>query len=150
MGIHTEGNGLVAVPQLFGYTGYFGAVGDCNAGKGVLEFMGMKARYIILLGKFLHIPGRGLGVHRLRAVLLGKDIGADGVACLLLPELLEQANDLWVSVNRPYLAALGGVKVNALLRCVAEIPPNRDCTNIEVDVFSLHPAALALADTSVD
>lgn len=66
----------------------------------------MKSRYVILPGKLLHIPGRGLRVHRLRAVLLSEDIGADGVSCLLQSELLEQTDDLRVNVNRPHLAAL--------------------------------------------
>ena len=70
--------------------------------------MGMKAGYIILLVKLLHIPGRGLGVHRLRAVSLGKDVGADSVIGLFQPELLRQPNNLRVDVNCPYLAAFGG------------------------------------------
>ena len=82
VGVHAEGDGLVVVPQLLRYTGHIGAVGDRDTGKGMTEFMGMKTGYIILLGKLLHIPGRGLRVHRFRAVLLGKDIGANGVARL--------------------------------------------------------------------
>ena len=68
--------------------------------------MGVKTGYIILLGEFLHVPGWRLRVHRLWAVLLSEDIGADGVSCLLQSELLEQTDDLRVNVNRPHLAAL--------------------------------------------
>lgn len=74
----------------------------------------METRYIILLGEFLHIPGRGLRMHLLRAVLLSKDIGADRVPRLFQPEFLEQTHNFWININRPYLAALERVKVNAL------------------------------------
>lgn len=150
MGVHAEGNGLVAMPQLLGYTGHISSVSDCYTDKGVAQLVGVKSRHVILLGKLLHISGRGLRVHRLRAILLSKDIGTDGVARLFQPEFPEQPNDLRVNINHPYLAALGCVQINTFLRCVTEVPPNRDCTNLEVDVFPLQPAALAPADTGVN
>ena len=110
----------------------------------------MKARHIIFLGELLHVPGWRLRVHRLRAVLLGKDVGADGVARLLQPELLGQPDDLRVNVNRPHLAALGGVQVDAFLRRIAEVSSNRDRSSLGVDVLPLQPTALAPADTRVD
>ena len=69
-------------------------------------------------------------MHRLRVALLGKDICADGVDCLVQPELREQPNNLWVDVNRPYLAALRCVQIDAFLRRVAEVSSNRDCASL--------------------
>ena len=112
--------------------------------------MGVKTGYIILLGEFLHVPGWRLRVHRLWAVLLSEDIGADGVSCLLQSELLEQTDDLRVNVNRPHLAALRCVQVNALLWCITEVSSNRDRSGLGVYILPLESAALAPTDAGVD
>ena len=137
MCVHAEGNSLVAVAQLLGYAGDIGTVCDGDTGKGVTQLVGMETRHIILLGELLHVSGWRLGVHRLRTVLLSEDIGTDGVARLFQPELLEQFNNFRVNINRPHLAALGRVQVNAFLRCVAEVSPNRNRSSFGVDVFPL-------------
>lgn len=48
-------------------------------------------------------------MHRIRAVRLGKDIGADGLAGLLSPEFMEQRNDFGINVYRPDFTTFGGV-----------------------------------------
>lgn len=108
----------------------------------VPELVGVEPGHIILLGELLHVPGWGLGVHRLRTVQLGKDVGADGVARLPQPELLEQFNDLRVNVDRPYFTALGGIQVNTLLRRIAEVSSNRDCASLDVAVYDSTPLSL--------
>ena len=123
---------------------------NSDAGKRVTQFMGVKTGYIILLGEFLHVPGWRLRVHRLWAVLLSEDIGADGVSCLLQSELLEQTDDLRVNVNRPHLAALRCVQVNALLWCITEVSSNRDRSGLGVYILPLQSTAFAPTDAGVD
>ena len=76
-------------------------------------------------------------MHRLRVVLLGKGVGADGVIGLFQLELLKQPHNFWIDINCPYLAALGCVQVDIFLRCVAEISSDHDRTGLEVDIFPL-------------
>ena len=57
VGIHPKGDGFIAVPQLFGYAGNVGPVGNGNTGNSVAQLVGVEARHTAPFGKFLHIPG---------------------------------------------------------------------------------------------
>ena len=129
VGIHPKGYGLIAVAQLFRYAGDVGPIGDGNTGKGVAQLVRMEARHVTPLGELLHIPGRGLRMHRLRAVLLGKDVGADSLAGLFKTEFPKQSDDFRINVDRPHLAAFRCVEVDTLLRGVTQVPGycNRVC-----------------------
>ena len=76
VGIHSEGDGLITMSQLFRYTGDICAAGDCNAGEGVAQLVGMKIGDAILAGKLLHVPGGTLGVHGGGAIVLGEYIAS--------------------------------------------------------------------------
>ena len=90
--------------------------GNGDAGEGVPQLVRMQSRYVVPLGESLHIPFGRLRVHRLRAVLLGKDIRTERLRRLLLPQLEQQPDDRRVHINRAGLAAFRRVKIDALLR----------------------------------
>lgn len=89
-------------------------------------------------------------MHELWAVGLGKDIGADCMAGLILSKLTEQGNDFRIDIYRPYLATLGSVQIDTLLRGIAQISSYRNRVCLEVNVLPPQAAALTPPDAGVD
>ena len=89
-------------------------------------------------------------MHGFRAVLLGKDVGADGLTGLFKAEFPKQCDNFRINVYCSDLSTFRCVEVDTLLRGVAQVPGYRDRVRLEVDIFLLETAALALPDAGVD
>ena len=100
--------------------------------------------------KLLQIPGGALGVHRLRAGFLSKDIGADGFLGLLHPELAQQGKCAISHIHGAKMAVFRGIEIDAFSLGVAEIPSDGDGAGCKVYILPLKGAVLAPANACVD
>lgn len=118
MGIHAEGHGLVAMPQLLRHAGDIGAAGNGNAGKGAAKFMRVKVLDAVPLAEPLEVSGRSLGIHYVRLAFLGKYPLTDTYSGLLALVLAQELQHVRIDVDGPEFAALGRIQVNAFMgRC---------------------------------
>ena len=101
VGVHAEGDRRVTMAQALTDRHHVSPVGDCQACGGVAELVQVEVLHPVPLTEFLKVSGGGLRVHDVRAVVLRKNIPADGLIGLFCPELVQQLQHVRANIYRP-------------------------------------------------
>lgn len=149
VGVHSERYRRVAMAQAFTDGHHVRAVGDRKGGACVAELVWAKILYAVSLAEFLKIAGGALGVHNVRAVVLGEHIPADSFPGLFKAELLQELQHVRPHVYSPGLAVFGAGDIDPSGGGVLSIAPDRECALCPVNIRPFQGASLTAPDAAI-